>query len=182
MSRLMHAFETSVLLAEKIASMCAPNPSLCEKRALADFATFGLFKQSALDPAAISALRRGLGWGVGFGLPALGFGHVLLRDAQRQGDTLIRDARNQALLTAAGIGGMQTLGGLLKGRSPSEPRLASAPLALSPEQKLAAAVLVDDVLEAATQQLTDPKEKHAALVHLARHRIEATALLRSLFA
>jgi hypothetical protein len=188
------ALETSVLLAEKIAAVRESNPFraemqkqvLREKQAMADFATFGLFKRAAMDPAAMSALQRGLGWGVGLGIPALGVGHMLLRDAKHHSGEVLRDARNQALLTAAGVGGMQALGEMLKKKphpvthdvNVNLPR-AEQP-ALEPEQKLAAAILVDDVLEAASDTLEDPEAKHAALVALIRHRSESTRLLRGL--
>lgn len=180
------ALETSVLLAEKVAAARSPDVELREKRALADFTTFGMYKRAALDPAALASLQRGLGWGVGLGVPALGVGHMLLRDAHNQGQDLLRDARNQALMTAAGVGGMQALGELLK--KPPVPTQHNVNVSLpqgpdlSPEQKLAAAILIDDVLEAAADQLTDEGAKHAALVQLIRHRVDATNLLRSMFA
>lgn len=185
MNPIAIALETSDMLAAKIASVQAPSQELLEKRALADFAAFGLFKQAAIDPA---ALAKGLGWGVGLGLPALGAGHLLLRDARHQGESLVRDARNQALLTAAGVGGMQALGSLLKRPDPPAqhnvslsmppmhaPMLPQGPL--TDEQKIAAAIMVDDLLEAACE-LSDPEAKHAALVALIRHRGESVALLR----
>lgn len=181
------ALKTSILLAEKVASARAPSAALREKLAIADFAAFGLFKRAAIDPAALSALQRGLGWGVGLGVPALMTGHLLERDARRQGEELLRNARNQALLTAAGVGGMQTLGDLLKRQPPPVQHnvTIAAPdptAALPPDQKLAAAILVDDVLEAASEQLEDPEAKHAALVQLVIHRGEAARLLREIFA
>jgi hypothetical protein len=184
---LARALETSVLLAEKIASVRAPSPALLEKQATADFAAFGLFKRAALDPAALSALQRGLGWGVGLGLPALGVGHLLEQDARHQGEELLRDARNQALLTAAGVGSMQALGNLLKRPAPPTQHNVNITTpdptsGLAPEQKLAAAIMVDDVLETASEQLEDPVAKHAALVQLVKHRSEATSLLRSMLA
>jgi hypothetical protein len=175
MTDLERALETSALLAEKVASARAPSQELREKQALADFAAFGLFKQAALDPN----LMRGLMFGAGVGLPALGVGHLLLRDARHQGESLVRDARNQALLTAAGVGGMQALGGLLKRPEPPvshNVNVTQQPL--SDEQKLAAAVMVDDVLEQALES-DDADVKHAALVELIRHRSEAAALLRN---
>jgi hypothetical protein len=187
MISLARAFETSVLLAEKVAAARSPSGELHEKRALADFTTFGMYKRAALDPAALANLQRGLGWGVGLGVPALGVGHMLLRDAHNQGQDLLRDARNQALMTAAGVGGMQALGDLLK--KPPPPTQHNVNLSmppqqpdLSPDQKLAAAIMIDDVLEAAADQLADPGAKHAALVQLIQHRVDATNLLRSLFA
>lgn len=187
MNDLARALETSVLLAEKTASSRAPSDDLRQRRALADFATFGLFKRAGIDP---TSLAKGLGWGVGLGLPALGAGHMLMRDARHQGEGLIRDARNQALLTAAGVGGMQALGELLKRRTPPVRHdvNVSMPQQMQPqmqppldlEQKVAAAILVDDVLEGACA-LADPDAKHAALVVLIQHRSEAVELLRSLF-
>ena len=198
MTPFQQAFATSVSLAEKIASARperSSGPSLRERQVLADFATFGLFKRAALDPAALSSLQRGLGWGVGLGLPALGVGHALLGDAKRHSADVLRDARNQALLTAAGVGTMQGLGELLK-RPPhpqqhqvnvNMPQPPAPPAAmpegppLDPEQKLAAAILVDDVLEAASEGPYDNGTKHAALVQLVLHRTDATRLLRSLY-
>lgn len=181
--RFSDALETSCFLAEKVASARAPaNEALREKQAMADFATFGLFKQAAIDP---QSLARGLGWGVGLGVPALGVGHLLMRDARHQGDQLIENARNQALLTAAGVGGMQALGELLKQRGAAHSAPAAAPAPgpagpiLSDEQKLAAAILVDDILERACDH-GDEQTKRAALAALVVHRHEATELLRSL--
>lgn len=185
------ALETSVLLAEKVASARPASAALLQRAALADFAAFGLFKQAAFDPEALSSLQRGLGWGVGLGIPALGVGHALARDARHQGEGLVRDARNQALLTAAGVGGMQSLSNILSQRMHHDPAAPAAPMEqgppmpedpmsqLTPPQKLAAAILVDDVLEAACN-LADPIAKHAALVLLVRHRTKSASLLRSL--
>ena len=195
MTPFAHALETSVFLAEKIASTRSVNPSLQEKLALADFAAFGLFKQAAFDPAALSSLQRGLGWGVGLGIPALAAGHMFLNDARSHSGEVLRDARNQALMTAAGVGGMQALGEMFKKKPhpvqhnvnvsmpPGQQEPLEAPIdppQLDTPQKLAAAIMVDDVLEAACSQLIDPEAKHAALVQLIKHRSEATSLLRSL--
>jgi hypothetical protein len=186
------ALETSVLLAEKVASARPASADLRARQALADFATFGLFKRASIDPMAMSALQRGLGWGVGLGIPALGVGHSLLHQARDTSADVLRDARNQALMTAAGVGGMQALGEMLK-RPPhpiqhninmtmppaANPALPAAPEEATPE-KLAAHIMVDDVLEAACELLEDPSAKHAALVALARHRSEGTRMLRGL--
>lgn len=183
-----HALETSVLLAEKVASARPASADLLMKQALADFATFGLFKRAAIDPHAISALQKGLGWGVGLGVPALGVGHMLMNRAHEHSADILRDARNQALMTAAGVGGMQALGEMLK-RPPQaqqhqvnvnvpQPPLDAPPPQLDPEQKLAAHIMVDDVLEDGCYALGDPAQKHAALVQLIRHRCEGTRLLR----
>lgn len=174
MNDVVRAFETSRLLSEKIAAARPASAELHERQALADFAAFGLFKRAALDPAALSSLQKGLGWGVGLGLPALGVGHLLARDVRHQGEGLVRDARNQALLTAAGVGGMQALGDLLKQRGT---RPAIAPPGADDPTKIAAAIMVDDVLEAAAA-FPDEGVKHAALVQLVVHRGDAMRLLR----
>lgn len=184
MTPFTRALETSALLAEKVASARPASTALRERLATADFAAFGLFKAAGIDPGALSALQRGLGWGVGLGLPALGVGHMLAKDVHHQGHALIRDARNQALLTAAGVGGMQALGEMLK-KTPHPIRhdvnvsLPAAPEDVTPE-KVAAAILIDDVLEAAYHESMDPDAKHAVLLHLIRHRGEASHLLRGL--
>jgi len=187
MTSFARALETSVLLAEKIASSRSENPTLREKLALADFAAFGLFKRAALDPAALSSLQRGLGWGVGLGIPALAAGHMFLNDARDHSGEVLRDARNQALITAAGVGGMQALGEAFKRKPQPSQHNVNVSMPQQPEQpqlddqqRLAAAIMVDDVLEAACSQLSDPVAKHAALVELIKHRSEATNLLRSL--
>jgi hypothetical protein len=187
MTPFTQALETSVFLAEKIASARPASATLREKLAMADFAAFGLFKRAAFDPAALSALQKGLGWGVGLGVPALGVGHMMLGDAKRHSADVLRDARNQALLTAAGVGSMQALGDIFRGGpkpSQSSGLGSMVDTGMSPAtttaQKLAAAIMVDDVLEDGCYLLDDPSLKHAMLVQLVRHRSDATSLLRSL--
>lgn len=182
MTQLARALETSALLAEKVASARPASHMLREKLATADFAAFGLFKQAAFNPEAMSALQKGLGWGVGLGVPAVAAGHFMMNDAQRHSADVLRDARNQALLTAAGVEGIGALGDMLKKQPhPTQPgsSLPAGPQEATPE-KLAAAILVDDVLEAAYRDLADEGAKHAALMRLVAHRGEATRLLRSL--
>lgn len=174
--RFHEAFETSRFLAEKVASAPASRVgALRARQAVVDFTTFGLFKQGAIDP---QSLARGLGWGVGLGLPALGVGHLLAHDARRQGEHLMEHARNQALMTAAGVGGMQALGELLKQRQVTTGMAPAVP-SLGDDQKLAAAVLVDDILERTYAQ-GDASTKQATLTALFVHRHESTELLRSL--
>lgn len=179
---LGRALETSILLAEKVAAARPASDALLRRCAVADFATFGMFKRAALDPT----MLRPLAWGLGLGLPALGVGHTLLRDARHQGESLIRDARNQALMTAAGVGGMKALGELLKRPTPPAEHNVNVTMPESApaqqpdlQQRLAAAMIVDDILEEAATSL-DPAAKHAALVALVVHRGESVALLRGL--
>ncbi len=80
--------------------------ALLSKKAMIDIAAFGMFKESAFG----QALEHGLGWGVGLGLPALGVGGLLLNNAKNQAKDVVHDARNQALLTGAGLGTMNAVG------------------------------------------------------------------------
>lgn len=175
------AFVNSVILAEKIANDATVDAGLREKLAMADFAAFGLFKRASWD-----ALGNAAAWGVGLGVPAALVGHSLLSSAHHRGEDLIREARNQALLTAAGIEGIGALGRAL---SPGEePPLirhdvdvgAPPPEMEFPATKIAAAILIDDILEEAYDRLTDPSEKHAALLTLIKHRGDAVHMLRGI--
>ncbi len=137
------SLETSRILQERLASAPAneKRTALEQKIAQADFATFGMFKHalSQMGPA-LSAATRGLGWGVGLGAPALGVGHLLARDTRQQGEKLVDHTRNQALLTALGVTGMQgvgqAVGSALKSRSAAPPVTAPAaptPTSTAPE-------------------------------------------------
>lgn len=177
---LATALETSILLSEKRASLRGADPripSFRERQALVDFAAFGLVKAAGMEEL-LHLAKKPLAWGLGLGLPALGVGHALISDARHQGGDLIRDARNQALLTAAGVGGMQSLGGLLQGAMRPRPSYETPSTDDAP-QKIAADIMVDDVLEAACDQV-DAGTKHAALVHLIVHRIDAMHAVRSI--
>jgi hypothetical protein len=138
---LQDALELSSTLQQRIAA--APESAaddLRRKKAMVDFFAFGAFKEANFG--------KGLAFGAGLGLPLLGAGHLLLRDARHQGKELVRDARNQALVAALGIGGAQALGGALGG---TEPLKLSADHAV--ERKLAALVLVDDLLCGALEKV-----------------------------
>ncbi len=177
---LVRAIETSLLLAEKRAALRADDPrtaALRERQALVDFDAFARVKAAGLEEL-ISLGKKPLAWGLGLGLPALGVGHALISDARYQGGDLLRDARNQALLTAAGVGGMQSLGNLLSGAGRPRPSYE----ATSPEdapQKISADIMVDDALESAYREV-ETRAKHAALVHLVVHRLDAMHAVRSL--
>jgi hypothetical protein len=155
---LQDALELSSALGERLAAApVSSRDDLRRKKAMVDFVAFGMFKESNF--------RNALAWGAGLGLPALGVGHLLLRDARHQGGELVRDARNQALLTALGIGGVQSLGSALSGALAPSSREELNELTLPSgdqfagrnvvklsadrsalERKLAATLLVDDVL------------------------------------
>jgi hypothetical protein len=192
---LQKALEASELLRDKVASLRSDDPkkqSLREKAAAADFAAFAAIKQAGAEEL-WQLGKKPLAWGLGLGLPALGAGHALISDAHAQGKDLIRDARNQALLTSLGVGGMQALGGLLSQQPPQVqqqpqdmsymPDAGVAQMdAVPPGQeqaKLSALVMVDDLLEDAYEQLSG-REKRAALAHLVAHRMTSMRVVRSL--
>lgn len=177
---LVRALETSLLLAEKRAALRAEDPrnaGLRERQALVDFDAFARVKVANAEEL-FGLAKKPLAWGLGLGLPALGVGHALISDAHHQGKDLIHDARNQALLTAAGVGGMQSLGNVISNAMHPRPSYE----ATTPEdasQRIASDIMVDDVLEAAYRQV-EARAKHAALVHLVVHRMDAMHAVRSL--
>lgn len=176
---LIDAIRASIALAEKRAAMRNDDPratALRERQALTDFGAFGRVKQAGLEET-LSLAKKPLAWGLGLGLPALGVGHALISDAHSQADDVVRNARNQALLTAAGVGGMQSLGGLLQ--SAMHPHHSQDFSSVDPSQRLAADLRVDDLLEDACR-IGDAKQKHAALVHLIGHRLNAMNIVRKL--
>ena len=122
------SLETTRALQERLASAEGEETSALEKTAaMADFATFGMYKK-AYNPL-YDAAKKGLGWGVGLGVPALGVGHLLARDSRHQAEKTIDHARNQALLTALGVGGIKGIGdgiSALANRSSAPPAAAAA--------------------------------------------------------
>lgn len=121
---LAQSVATSRALQERLASVATEKRAeLEQKAAMVDFATFGMFKEALSMGPGLEAARRGLGWGVGLGVPALGVGHLLARDARHQGEKTIDHARNQALLTALGVGGIKGVGDAVNAAlRPSAPR------------------------------------------------------------
>ena len=228
---LTQALETSWALQERLASTpTEKRAELEQKVAMVNFAAFGMFKRAwaerigpALSAAAHSPLGKGLQWGAGLGVPAVGAAHLMGRDARHQGEELIDHARNQALLTALGVGGIksvgQTLGGVGRGvgsalgEAAAARRTAPAPAAEAPLpapqswdnyqgleglsledlqeleglktssdstlQKIAAVVLLDDVLEQQLSKLAGT-EQADALECLMLNRSHGTHLLREL--
>lgn len=176
---LVDVIRASAALAEKRASIRRGDPrevDLRERQAVFDFGAYGHVKAAGLEET-LSLARKPLAWGLGLGLPALGVGHALISDAHSHAKDLVRDARNQALLTAAGVGGMQSLGGLLQ--SAVRPRAQFDHGSNDPMQRLAADMRVDDLLEDACR-LGDAAQKHAALVHLIGHRLDAMRVVRGI--
>lgn len=176
---LADVVRASAVLAEKRASLRhddSRTAELRERQALFDFGAYASIKAAGLEET-MSLARKPLAWGLGLGLPALGVGHALIADAHSHAKDLVRDARNQALLTAAGIGGMQSLGGLLQSAVHSRAQPEQGPV--DPMQRLAADMRVDDLLEDACR-LGAATEKHAALVHLIRHRLDAMRAVRGI--
>lgn len=176
---LLAVIRTSAVLAEKCASSRHAN-HLRERQAIVDFGAFHHVKRAGLNET-LSLVKRPLAWGLGLGLPALGVGHALISDAHGQAKDLVRDARNQALLAAAGIGGMQSLGGLLQSAM-ARPRAGTRPElgeSVDPGLRIAADMRVDDLLEDACREGTS-SDKRAALVHLVGHRVTAMDVIRRL--
>lgn len=176
---LLAIIRASAALAEKRASLRVGDPraaQMRERQALLDFGAFHHVKQAGLEET-LSLAKRPLAWGLGLGLPALGVGHALISDAHSHAKDLVRDARNQALLTAAGIGGMQSLGSLLQ--AAAHPRTSHDPGMVDPNQRLAADMCVDDLLEDACR-IGSLAEKHAALVHLIGHRLDSMDVVRKI--
>jgi hypothetical protein len=163
---LQDALELSSTLAERMAATPpAAGDDLRRKKAMVDFLAFGLFKEASFG--------KGLAFGAGVGLPLLGAGHLLLRDARHQGEELVRGARNQALLAALGIGGAQALGGTFAG---GDALKLSADATAS---KLAALVLVDEVLCRALEK-AGAAEKHDIEECLFVNRHQGTQLLAAI--
>jgi len=222
----VQSLETSRVLQERLSSapLGEKHAALEQATAQADFATFGMFKEAlGVGPMGpmLSAAGKGLGWGAGLGVPALGVGHMLARDAREQTEKTIDHARNQALLTALGVGGMQGVGqaisGALKPRGAS-PALPEAPQAYEQSmarpgldvnelaslrglpigdegfedypgfktssdvvlRKLAAVVLLDDVLEQQVTKLAGV-ERDDTIECLFLNRSHGASLLRELF-
>jgi len=181
---LDEALHTAAALEERLAVAHDPHEhaALEHKQAQVHFAAFGLFKAAHLGQA-LGDFGKPLAWGVGLGLPALGVGHALITDAHRQGDALIENARNQAMLTALGVGGLKALGGaaqsLLAPRGPTEPDGFKLGADHEGLRKLAAILLLDDVLEKEFAA-ADVHEKHALAECLFINRAQGTALLRKL--
>lgn len=187
-SSFAQALGASFSLSEKVAAAVDPieRAGLERRQAAVDFAAFGLFKRAGLEEA-LGPLARPLAWGVGLGVPAVAASHAILGDARRQGEALARSARNQALLTAAGVGGMQGLSSAIqaaaRGHAPQPTPVGDegfpglGPNA-GPTERLAAAVYVDDLLEDAYAAAFE-HEKRAVLRAIVDHRRDAAALLRS---
>lgn len=176
---LVDVIRASAVLAEKRAALKHGDPrtvELRERQAVFDFGAYASVKTAGLEET-LSLAKRPLAWGLGLGLPALGVGHALIADAHSHAKDLVRDARNQALLTAAGVGGMQSLGGMLQ--SAVRSRAQPDPGSVDPMHRLAADMRVDDLLEDACRSGT-AAEKHAALVHLIGHRLDAMCVVRGI--
>lgn len=190
---LAEALETSAALEERLAS--APDDNLLRRKAMVDCAAFELFKTA--NAGIWNAMKTPLAWGAGLGLPALAVGHTLLRDANNQAQEVVRDARNQALITAAGAGGLFGVGTLLRDRlnrpqnveethqvqTPgNDPYTSLKTVKFSEDEtvkKLAAAITVDDVL-VKYLETAKGEEKTAAEECLLLNRMHGVALLRKL--
>ena len=115
-----------------------------------------------------SPLAKGLAWGTGLAIPTALVGHHLINKAHDDAKDVVHDARNQALLTAAGIGGMKTLGEGLQRLIPHKYEHSGATtypggdvyssFMTGKMAKLAAILYLDDFLE---NQLNQTRDKTA---------------------
>jgi len=191
---LEQALDTSTALEERIAEArdVRVRADLERKKAAVDFTAFDLFKQGGFDFGAVGKhMAKPLAWGVGLGLPALGARHLLMRDARHQTEQTINHARNQALIAALGLGGANAIKGLMAPNQREETNEMTLPegsfnsenvIKLSADrlvQKLAAVVLLDNVLEKQYDNAPD-EEKTALAECLYLNRIEGTSLLKEL--
>jgi hypothetical protein len=162
MATLTELLATSEVLTEKLAAH--PSDALRQRRMMVDFTAFGLFKQGNFWPN----MQKALAWGTGVGLPLVGGGLLLENHARAQAEDLMREARNQALLTAMGVGGAQMLANKLGADETDDLR------------ELAAALLLDDVLE--KQYSSAPAaEKRAIEECLLQNREHGTEILRRMY-
>lgn len=162
MPTLDELLATSEALEEKLAS--ASSDDLRRKKAYVDFAAFGEFKKAEFWPAA----KKALGWGAGLGVPALATGLILEHNAKSDANEVVNNLRNQALMTAMALGPAYNLG-----------RTSMASADDDTPQKLAAALLLDDVLESQLAAAASG-EKQAVEACLLLNREHGTALLRKL--
>lgn len=193
---LGQALDTSAALSERIAEARDERvrADLEQRKAAVDFTAFHLFKQAGVEGLGgnvMQSLAKPLAWGIGLGLPALGVGHALMHDARRQSEHVINHARNQALIAAMGLGGANAIKGLMQPNQREEYNELTLPegtmnsrnvVKLSHDQllqKIAAVVLVDNVIEAQYNQASDG-EKQALADYLYLNRSYGTELLKAL--
>lgn len=180
---------------EKQASLANPveRRRLLEKKAMSDLCAFGLFKQSNWGEGLKRGLGMGAGIGLGVGVPLFAAGHMLLRDANHQAKDVVRDTRNQAVMTALGLGGAHAMGrGISAAMQPkgfetsfTENNPQTGPYNSymrtkfnsdeSLTQKLAELLLIDDMLESELNKTATD----ATLIHLLINRSKGADLLRS---
>lgn len=164
------------------------DPSFIVRAAALRHEAFVAFKEGAWGNtlrAALPHIGRGAAVGAGAAIPAALAGHALISDARRQSHDVFRDARNQTLLTALGVGGIAaTNSGINRALTPKNYEVSgseSGPEGLlraytnrakfSAVREIAEAVILDDLLEEAVAQ-----QKVAAL-ELLVHRVKSAGLL-----
>lgn len=110
---------------------------------------------------AMPAIGKGMAMGAGAAVPAYAAGRALMGNAEERSHRVMRDARNQALLTGLGIAGIAggASHGMLGGASPLNMRMA-------------AHVLLDEAL--CKEAAEDPQVRQLLL----ENRAEACDLLR----
>lgn len=153
-----------------------------EKKALSDLCAFGMFKESAFGSQlrrAWPAIRNGVGFGAGLAVPTIAAGSYLVHRAGNQAKdvshSMMTDARNQALMAAAGIGGLGAIRqGIVNAASPSYGygKYGSDEEFIT---KLSEFLILDDYLVDTYSKSGSQKD----LIHLFINRSKGTDLLRS---
>jgi hypothetical protein len=135
--------------------------------------------------AAAPHVARGAAVGAGAAIPAALAGHALISDARRQSHDVLRDARNQTLLTALGVGGIAAANnGMNRALTPHNFELSGTETGpegmlreytrrakFSSVRDIAEAVFLDDLLEEAVSQ------NKVAGIDLFVHRVKSASLL-----
>lgn len=178
---LEQALDTSDALAERLAYARDERlrDALEQKKAMVDFAAFGIFKQANIA-STLGNFERPLAWGLGLGVPAYAVGRGLISHAHNEANDVVDHARNQALL----LGGLDSAGGMAKqlAKSYFSGSNDGGGYKLSADQdvrKLAAYVLLDNVIEAQLA-VAPASEKRAMTECLFINRAQGTDLLRRL--
>lgn len=164
------------------------DPSFLVRAAALRHEAFVRFKEGTWGTALRSALPhvgRGAALGAGVAIPTALAGHALISDARRQSHDVFRDARNQTLLTALGVGGVAAAANRAGSSGRGGPsNFEWSNMETSPEgmtrqfqakmgsvYAIAEAVVLDDLLEEAV------RTGSAEDIDLVVHRVKSASLL-----
>jgi len=86
------------------------DPSILQTKTAHDQSLFASIKEAGLGDLAAKAMKhpvgRGAAYGLGAAVPAAGAGALLINQAGNESRETVEDARNKALQTALGVGGI----------------------------------------------------------------------------